>query len=185
MGRKHTEESKKKMSEIAKKIKHKETQGFQKGHKLLGNNPTSKGKNWKLSDKNKENIRLSKLGKNNPSYGKKHSEEHKKKIGDKLRGILKIKDRTKLKKSERKDLDSAYKDWMLKVKNRDNWKCMLNSDECSGRLEAHHIFNWVDYPELRYILSNGITLCRFHHPIKRLEEIRMRIIFQELLELKN
>lgn len=75
-----------------------------------------------------------------------------------------IKDRSKLKKCERKDKNVQYIYWSRQVKNRDNWKCRLSNDECKGRLEAHHIKNWIDYPELRYEINNGITLCHFHHP---------------------
>ena len=96
-----------------------------------------------------------------------------------------IKDRTKLKKSEKKHLDSAYINWMLEVKKRDGWKCRLLNSDCKGRLESHHIFNWIDYPELRYILTNGITLCAFHHPRGREEEKRMIPILQELLSVSK
>jgi len=30
--------------------------------------------------------------------------------------------------------------------------------ERGGHLVAHHIFNWADYPDLRYNLNNGIVL---------------------------
>jgi hypothetical protein len=96
-----------------------------------------------------------------------------------------IKDRTKLKKSERKDQDYAYRCWVLGVRGKDNWKCRLLSSECKGRLESHHIFNWIDYPELRYVLTNGITLCHFHHPRGREKEKRMIPIFQELLSVSE
>ena len=89
------------------------------------------------------------------------------------------------KKSEKKHLDTTYKYWMLEVKKRDGWKCRLLSSDCKGRLESHHIFNWNDYPELRYILTNGITLCAFHHPRGRENEKRMIPIFQELLSVSK
>lgn len=96
-----------------------------------------------------------------------------------------IKDRTKLKTSERKDLDVQYKNWRKEVKDRDNWNCRLSSNDCKGRLESHHIFNWIDYPELRYVINNGITLCAFHHPRGREEEKRMIPILQELLSVSK
>jgi hypothetical protein len=74
---------------------------------------------------------------------------------------------------------------MLRVKKRDEWKCRLLTSDCKGRLESHHILNWIDYPELRYILTNGITLCAFHHPRKWEEEKRMIPIFQELLSVSK
>lgn len=52
-----------------------------------------------------------------------------------------------------------YKMWTKAVKDRDGWACT----KCSSteRLHSHHIKRWCDYPDLRYDLSNGITLC---HP---------------------
>jgi NUMOD3 motif-containing protein len=54
-----------------------------------------------------------------------------------------------------------------------------------GRLEAHHILNWREYPELRYDINNGITLCHAHHPRKRAEEKRMVSYFTELLSVSK
>lgn len=52
-------------------------------------------------------------------------------------------------------------DWVRAVKDRDGWKCT----ECGSeeQLEAHHIKPWKRYPELRYELSNGATLCHSCH----------------------
>lgn len=92
-----------------------------------------------------------------------------------------IADRTKLIQSEKKHLDSRYREWMRAVKNRDGWKCRISNDDCSGRLEAHHILRWKDHPELRYELTNGITLCAFHHPKKKDDEMRLSPYFTELV----
>lgn len=89
------------------------------------------------------------------------------------------------KKSENKMNDSFYVRWSREVKDRDGWKCKLLSSECKGRLESHHIFDWINYHELRYILTNGITLCAFHHPRGREKEKRMVPIFQELLSVSE
>jgi len=96
-----------------------------------------------------------------------------------------IKDRTKLKKSEKKHLDVQYKIWMLAVKKRDNWKCRLLNSDCKGRLESHHILDWVNYPELRYDINNGITLCHAHHPRGRAKEKRLSPYFMELVSVSE
>lgn len=92
-----------------------------------------------------------------------------------------IEDRTKLKTARKQAYDVKYKYWMLKVKKRDNWTCKINNKDCNGRLEAHHILSWKDYPELRYNINNGITLCLAHHPKKRAEEKLLIPTFQELI----
>lgn len=65
----------------------------------------------------------------------------------------------------RTDLDrNRYpsKLWSRRVKERDGYKCR----ECgcdNGTLHSHHIKRWMDYPELRYDVDNGITLCEPCH----------------------
>ena len=120
--------------------------------------------------------------------GIKKSEETKKKIGLGSKGEKSyrwIKDRSKLKKSENKQDDIQYMYWRKEVRKRDYNKCRLSNDKCNGRIETHHIFDWINYPELRYIINNGITLCAFHHPYGREKEKRMIPIFQELLSVSE
>jgi hypothetical protein len=132
--------------------------GFQKGHGLI--NGGVKGKHWKMSKSKTKNMSRGK-GENNPLW----------KGGT-----------TRTKQSL---FNPEYKLWRTSVFTRDNWKCKLKNSDCSSRLESHHIFNWKDYPELRYVINNGITLCKFHHPLGREKEKRMIPIFQELLLTKN
>lgn len=94
------------------------------------------------------------------------------------------KDRSTLAKRQERD-DGRYRDWRKSVWLRDNFKCRIASSDCCGRIEAHHILPWRDYPELRYELNNGITLCHAHHPIKRAEEKRLAPIFQELVSVSS
>ncbi len=95
-----------------------------------------------------------------------------------------IKDRTKLcrisKQGERRT--SIYFNWRKEVWIRDNWKCKINNQDCVGKIIAHHILSWREYPELRYEINNGITLCHAHHPRKRAEEKRLIPIFTELVK---
>lgn len=86
-----------------------------------------------------------------------------------------------LTKSEKKHLDTQYRQWMFSVKNRDKWKCRIADINCDGRLEAHHILNWKEYPELRYEINNGITLCHAHHPRGRDNEAKLSPFFQNLV----
>ena len=89
------------------------------------------------------------------------------------------------KPNEKKHMCSKYMGWMNQVKKRDNWKCRMANEDCLGRLEAHHILNWADHPELRYEINNGITLCHFHHPRKWEEEKRLIPTFVELVSVSS
>lgn len=57
---------------------------------------------------------------------------------------------------------TVYKDWQKKVFERDDYTCK-KCDKRGGKLNAHHILNFSDFIELRYEVSNGITLCRECH----------------------
>jgi hypothetical protein len=144
---------------------------------------------WQLSEETKKKI--SNYAKNNlPKYSFKKGYIPWNKG---LKGVMPngenhpswIKDRTKLKKEENKAYDYAYQYWAKEVKNRDNWKCKINNKDCKGRLESHHILSWKDYPELRYNINNGITLCLAHHPRKRAEEKRLIPFFSELVSVSS
>jgi len=92
-----------------------------------------------------------------------------------------IKDRNKIKIGDRVLHDPLYKQWHMSVKNRDGWKCKISNDSCSGRLEAHHILQWKDFPELRYEVNNGITLCHAHHPRKKEDVAKLSPYFKQLV----
>lgn len=99
-----------------------------------------------------------------------------------------IEDRTKLaryKNGNEYRNSPASREWSKQVKDRDGWKCRIGNQECSGRVVAHHILTWKDYPELRYQVNNGITLCHSHHPRKREEEKRLAPIFTELVSVSR
>lgn len=93
-------------------------------------------------------------------------------------------DRSLLKKKQERN-DPAYFEWRKKVWLRDNFKCKIANEYCDGRIEAHHILGWSEYPELRYEINNGITLCHAHHPRKRAEEKRLQSEFQALVSVSE
>jgi len=51
--------------------------------------------------------------------------------------------------------------WRIQVFERDNFTCV----ECGSKknLQAHHIKRWAEYPELRFDINNGTTLCKRCH----------------------
>lgn len=56
-----------------------------------------------------------------------------------------------------------YKAWRKAVFDRDSYTCQICGDTKGGNLNAHHIKPYKNYPELRYEVSNGITLCEQCH----------------------
>ena len=98
-----------------------------------------------------------------------------------------IENRTELKRDTGKNERgcSLYREWRAQVWLRDSYKCKIANPDCNGRIEAHHILGWREYPELRYQTNNGITLCHAHHPRKRAEEKRLSPYFQSLVSVSK
>ena len=51
-----------------------------------------------------------------------------------------------------------YRLWRQAIFARDNWTCQICFKR-GGKLEADHIKPWTLFPELRYAIDNGRTLC--------------------------
>ena len=49
------------------------------------------------------------------------------------------------------------------VLKRDNYQCQDCGYNIKRYLQVHHIKKWADYPTLRYIPGNMITLCKECH----------------------
>lgn len=59
--------------------------------------------------------------------------------------------------------------WREAVFSRDSHTCKSCSDNKGGNLNAHHILPWSKFPEVRFDVDNGITLCKpCHHKYHRL-----------------
>jgi len=64
--------------------------------------------------------------------------------------------------NQKERLIKKYIEWRSAVYQRDNWTCQ-NCGKVGHNLNAHHIKEFSKYPELRFIISNGITLCEDCH----------------------
>jgi len=56
-----------------------------------------------------------------------------------------------------------YYNWRKNVFKRDNYTCQV-CGQYGGKLEAHHIKSWKNYPKFRYNINNGETRCIKCHP---------------------
>lgn len=104
-------------------------------------------------------ISIANSGKKNAMYGRKvsyeirlkHSEAQKGEKGSNWQG-----GKTKESYIIRHGLE--YKLWREAVYKRDNYTCVW-CGERGGRLNADHIKPFATYPELRFAIDNGRTLC--------------------------
>lgn len=143
-----------------------------------------------MTEAGKERIRQSRLGKKwsddvkkkisetkkaNPTrywLGKKHILETKKKISETkkkslttIRGIKHHNWKGGVTSENMKVRGSLeYIIWREEVYKRDFWNCRICGIHCEkGNTVAHHLDKFSDFPELRFIVSNGLTLCRKCH----------------------
>ena len=69
-----------------------------------------------------------------------------------------------------------YRLWRESVFKRDDWKCI----KCGykGYVEADHIKSFAYYPELRFDVSNGRTLCKKCHKLTSNYAFKARKIYE-------
>ena len=73
------------------------------------------------------------------------------------------------------------KEWRKAVFERDNYTCQYCKVR-GGYLEADHIKPFAFFPELRFVLSNGRTLCRKCHNKTKISAKQMRKLYANTKE---
>lgn len=142
-GRKHSDESREKISRtrIAMRI----------------------GKGIKLSEDTRKKISLSRIGRPSGMLGKKHKIETRKKMSEVRSGEKSFFWRGGITEINFKIRHSfEYKLWRESVFRRDDWTCVWCKQK-GGVLNADHIKSFSLYPELRFAIDNGRTLCVVCH----------------------
>jgi hypothetical protein len=155
-GHKHSEETKKKLSlmKLGDKNPMKRLEVSLLVSKAL--------KGRKVSDNTKNKIREANIGHHRGGW--KFSEEARKKISKSHKGeksILWKGGITEKNKSIRNGIE--YRLWREAVFARDNWTCQKCKVKGVKTLQAHHIKSFSKNSELRFIIDNGITLCKKCH----------------------
>lgn len=162
-GRKHTEESKKKIGNAKRGFKHtkKTREKITETLKNLWENGGRKG-GWKHSKEWKEIMSKKMKGRVSPMKGKKWKDGQEERFLESMKKTYDEKGRKGYENCYHPTGLKKYKEWRMAVFMRDNFTCQF----CGARgvyLNAHHIRSWVKYKKLRYVVENGVTLCEECH----------------------
>lgn len=144
-GKKHSEETKRKQKEA----KLRNPVRYWKGKKRdLETKEKIRKKNIgrKLSEKTKEKMSLSRKG--HLPYFVKYGKDNPAWKGDKAISPI----------NKRIRFSNEYKLWRKSVFERDNYTCIFCGKR-GGIIHADHIKPFSQYPELRFAIDNGRTLC--------------------------
>jgi hypothetical protein len=80
--------------------------------------------------------------------------------------------------------DATYMRWRYTVRKRDKCTCQFPNCGVKKNIKVHHIREWSKNPSLRFVVSNGICLCRAHHDSIRGKEVHYIALFTEIVSRK-
>lgn len=163
LGKHHSEKTKEKIRETALRNGSKPPSNLGKRFSEEHKRKISESrKNKKLSEKTKEKIRTSLIG-NKRGLGKKHTEEWRQKMSEIYKGNKSHLWKGGITLENKRIRNSIeFRLWREAVFARDNWICQKYGTR-GGKLHPHHINNFADFPEIRFAIDNGITLSKKAH----------------------
>lgn len=65
--------------------------------------------------------------------------------------------------NEKERYSFEYEEWRKKVFERDHFTCQVCGYDKGHILIAHHLKSFSEYPELRFDIDNGLTVCKACH----------------------
>jgi len=193
IGKKHSAETRKKISEVQKGKKLSPEQIKKMVESRKGYSPSEETRK-KIGDANRGKIRSEEFRKkiSEINKGRRTSKETKEKLSKVMIGRIGYNKDKKLSEEAKKKLSENSKGeknhnwrggitpkdkclrvtiefrlWREAVFARDNWMCQ-DCGKRGGRLHAHHIKPFAKFPELRTSIENGITLCIECHKRKHI-----------------
>jgi len=89
-------------------------------------------------------------------------------------------------KNNRERYSDEWKEWRTSVFTRDNFTCMQCKCKSTrtNSLHPHHIKKRSSYPDLKYDINNGITLCAKCHVLTFNKEEKLEEYFKNLIKNK-
>lgn len=131
-----------------------------------------KGKNRSEEVKQRISLNVSKYYADKPRWntGLYPTLQHRTNISEGIKKAYSIKGRkSPLNQQIRQSMEMKL--WRKSVFERDNYTCQLCKKRDGSYLEAHHIKRFADYPELRFSVDNGLTLCKTCHKESKGKEV--------------
>lgn len=86
-----------------------------------------------------------------------------------------------LKRLEKKEIRKKDEEWKLKVFKKYGKRCIITKEE--KHIQVHHFYPKKHYPQLRWVVENGVPLTRGQH--FRLERRKEFDIIIQIIQIRG